>query len=596
MFTRNQVAIQSVQAVHTTSQLRQAVHRVLFRKLINNTFALNFIIWKDLKMRFRLSGLVTVFSAFFVLAGIDASAAPLPGASAARTGTLGSLTAMPPVNPPRTKYIGDDGSPIYRNILLLERSPYLRQHAHNPVDWRPWGPEALAEAEARGIPVFISLGYATCHWCHVMEEESFDNAEIAATLNRDFIAIKVDRETLPQVDAQYMIATQLLQGNGGWPNNLFLTPKAEPILAFGYATPPAFHEALNQVSTDWQHPEGNAAMRDQAASVSEFVRLISLQRGAAEEIDNRVFDAATSALLETHDDFQGGFGGSPKFPNETMITYMLDRYERDGDQAALDSAVNTLRAIVAGGIHDQVGGGFHRYAVDPNWRTPHFEKMLYNQALLTQNLLQAHRLDGDPIFARAARRALDYVIRDMTAPGGAFFAAEDADSSISPGSEKEEGAFYSWTYDQLEGAVGAGGVESVRVALGLDQPPTIPAGAVAHFDPQARPDFISLDPVLERLRIARESRPKPLTDTKVIAGWNGLMIAALAEGSVILNEPRYLQAAERAAAFISQQMLGPDGSLARAYANGPLEQGTIRDYAWLGLALVTLSDVTGNDA
>ena len=524
---------------------------------------------------------------------IPAIADPLPGARL-DTDALALIATAPPVSPPRTRYLDAAGAPLYTNRLVFERSPYLRQHAHNPVNWRPWGPEAFAEAEARGVQIFLSVGYATCHWCHVMEEESFDNTDIARVVNENFVPVKVDRETLPDIDSQYMLATQILTGRGGWPNNLFLMPDGQPIVSTSYQPPNAFLDTLNNLAQDWRNPEGRTAMAEQAASVSEFVRLIAGSRSAAQDITEAMFEKATAGLLEDHDDFLGGFGKGPKFPNETMIRYLLDRYERTGDRAAANAALLTLRHIAAGGIHDHVGGGFHRYAVDVNWRTPHFEKMLYNQGLLTRNYLQAFRLTKDPVFERAARRALDYVIRDMTAPEGAFYAAEDAVSPVKPGGKTEEGAYYAWTYDQLDNALGAQ-ADGVRALIGLDQQPTIPAGAVVHVSPDRPSDFAALDPMLERMRQARERRPHPIIDTKLIAGWNGLMIRALVDGAETLKEPRYLEAAKRATEFVTGQMLSPNGDLARAWAAGALEDGALRDYAWMGLALVALHDST-NDA
>lgn len=525
---------------------------------------------------------------------VPSRADPLPGLLSIPPSVAQQIGAAPAVQPPRTRYLDGAGTPIYRNRLILERSPYLRQHAHNPVNWHPWGDAALAEAKARGVPVFLSVGYATCHWCHVMEEESFDHTSVAEVLNTHYVAVKVDRETLPHIDAQYMLATQILDQRGGWPNNVFLTPEGKPIVAMGYAPRSIFIDALNGLSADWGQPEGQQAMREQADSVSELVSLISLRRTAAAQIDENVFAQTVAQTLGTHDDFEGGFGKAPKFPNETTILYLLDNYERTGDAAALQAALTSLRYMVAGGIHDQVGGGFHRYSTDSQWRTPHFEKMLYNQALITQALVQAYELTGDPVFERAARRALDYVIREMTAPEGGFYAAQDADSLIAPGGEMEEGAFYTWTYDQAAAAVGNGNVDAVRVALGLDKAPTIPTGSVAHLDPDGSADFAMLDPMLERMRVLREGRPHPLTDTKIIAGWNGLMIRTLADASVTLREPRYLAAAQGAAAFITARMLDGSGNLARAYASGPLEQGSVRDYAWLGLGEIALFDATGD--
>ncbi len=530
-------------------------------------------------------------AAALIAAAPAVHADPLPGAAPAAE--LQSIAGLPPVSPPRTRYLDAGGGPIYRNRLLLERSPYLRQHAHNPVNWFPWGDAALAEAARRDVPIFLSVGYATCHWCHVMEEESFDNADVAEILNRHYVAVKVDRETLPHIDAQYMLATQILDQRGGWPNNVFLMPGGEPVVAMGYAPPDMFARALLGMAADWRDPQGRTAMADQAASVAELVRLISLRRTAAGQVDETVFAQATADALALHDDFEGGFSRAPKFPNETTILSLLDRYERTGDGAALEAATRTLRHMVAGGIHDHVGGGFHRYATDNAWLTPHFEKMLYNQALVGQALVQAWQITGDPVFERAARRAFDYVLRDMTAPEGGFYAAEDADSRIAPGGEMEEGAFYTWNPDQLDAALGGEAITAASM-LGLDRPPTMPTGSIVHLDPAGGGvDAARLDPLLERMRRAREGRPHPLVDTKIIAGWNGLMIRTLADAGVAFGEPRYLAAAARAYDFVATRMLGADGELARAYADGPLERGSLRDYAWLGLGALALYDATG---
>ena len=251
---------------------------------------------------------------------LPAQADPLPGASL-DPAAVARIASATPVSPPRTRYTDASGGPIYTNRLVFERSPYLRQHAHNPVNWRPWGPEALAEAVARDVPIFLSVGYATCHWCHVMEEESFDNATIAEIMNRSFVPVKVDRETLPDIDSQYMIATQILTGRGGWPNNLFLMPDGQPIVSTSYQPPGIFTDALKGLADDWRDPTGRTAMAEQAASVAEFVRLIAGSRSAAQDVTEATFEKATAGLLADHDSFQGGFGKGPKFPNETMLRF-----------------------------------------------------------------------------------------------------------------------------------------------------------------------------------------------------------------------------------------------------------------------------------
>lgn len=497
---------------------------------------------------------------------------------------VAAYAAKGPAYVARTHLI-EAGRARYVNALIHEASPYLLQHAHNPVDWRPWSDETLAEATARNMPIFLSVGYATCHWCHVMEEESFDNETVAAVLNTYFIPVKMDREQRPDLDHIYITATQLQQGHAGWPNSVFLMPDGRPFHTGTYFPPEAFLQIVSALGDAWRDPDRRAEIEAVATRLSEAVQRITRMRSTMDTaLDAPVFERAVTRLEEMHNALQGGFSDSQQFPQEGFLLFLMDHWRRTGDARAREMALSTLDAIAAGGIHDHVGGGFHRYAVDPNWRTPHFEKMLYNQGQLSRAFVAGWEMTGAEPYRRAAQRTFDYVLRDMTDMAGAFYAAEDADS-LDPSGQREEGAFYVWTPAEA-------GAEA-RVLLGLDQPATMEAGAVAHLDPTVAADFAALDPVLERLRVLRDARPRPLRDDKVIAGWNGLMIRALAEGGEAFGDARRLEQASRAAEAVWNR-LWTGQRLARLWVGGEArEEATLDDYAWLGLGLVALADATG---
>lgn len=492
---------------------------------------------------------------------------------------------------PRT-HLKAGGKARFVNRLIEEASPYLLQHAHNPVDWHPWSPETLAKAARLDKPIFLSVGYATCHWCHVMEEESFDDVEVAALLNKGFIPVKIDREQMPALDHVFITATQLQQGHAGWPNSVFLMPDGRPFHTGTYFPRDAFTQVVGGIGQAWASGQRREEFERIAAELTEAVqRVTRLAQADAVALDNSVMIRAVDGLAGAWNDFEGGFSQTQQFPNEGFLLFLLDHWRRTGDAQALEIVRSTVAAIVAGGLHDHVGGGFHRYAVDPNWRTPHFEKMLYNQALLGRVLFEAWEVTRDAGLRRAAMRTFDYVLRDMTDGAGAFFAAEDADSLDADG-RREEGAFYAWTPEAAASIAGADAVET----LGLDQPPTIEAGAVIHFDPTGDLDFSAHDGLLERLRTAREARARPLRDDKVIAGWNGLMIRALADGGATFGEPRYIEAAARAGEAIWSR-LWADGRLSRFWAAGQARSpGALEDYAWLGLGYLALFDATGDEA
>ena len=523
-----------------------------------------------------------------------------PYAPALRDKLLDALAAKGESYQPRTHHLSPDGRPHYTNRLILEDSPYLLQHAHNPVDWYPWGDEAFERAKAENKPIFLSIGYSTCHWCHVMERESFEDVEIARRMNQYFVCVKVDRERRPDVDDFYMTAVHVLGQRGGWPMSSFLTPDGEPFFGATYFPPPRFADLLERVHAAWDGQRGQLV--DQARQITERVRRITAARGQAEELDSQVFDAAVAQLLEIHDDRLGGFGGAPKFPHESELLFLLARSLRHGDSTALAIAETSLDAMARGGIYDQVGGGFHRYSVDARWLVPHFEKMLYNQAHLARAYLAAYRLTAEPFYARVARQTLDYFLREMTDSGGGFYSATDADSSGA------EGEFFVWTPDELRAVLPAEDAELAIALWGVTAKGNFEGKNILHLT-RGLAGFAAakglelgallerVDALRERLWQVREEREHPLRDDKIVTAWNGMMITALAEGSEILGEERYLAAAIRAADFIWAENRRRDGGgdleLWRIHLAGSSSIPALQeDYAYLAEACLTLFDVT----
>ncbi len=552
-----------------------------------------------------IAGGLTV--ALLTVPNAPASAVPPPGA-APRPPELqarleATLAAMPADYEPRTEHLDADGGPLFLNRLILETSPYLRQHAHNPVDWYPWGEEAFERARADDKPVFLSIGYSTCHWCHVMERESFDNIEVARLMNEKFICIKVDREQRPDVDDIYMTAVQVTQQRGGWPMSSFLLPDRRPFFGATYFPPQQFVNLMQQVDAAWR--ERRDVLETTAAQITDLVRQITAARGAAKNLGRTVIGEAVEGLIASTDRVSGGFGGAPKFPNETNLLLLLEEALRTGDRRPLDAALVTLRAMARGGIYDQVGGGFHRYSVDGRWLVPHFEKMLYNQAHLLRAYALAYRLTGDPLLARVARETADYVLRDMTSPDGAFYSATDADSEAADG-ESVEGEFFIWTKAQLRDALEPADAELTirlfgvtdegnfehRNILFLDRPFDESAGDLG----LSLQDLLGrLDRIRERLYHIREERLHPLRDDKILTSWNGMMIRALAEAADALGEPVYAEAAARSAEFLWRHGRREDGGLWRVWLMGVAStSGLVQDYAHLAHAMVALYDVTGD--
>ena len=511
-----------------------------------------------------------------------------------------ALAAQPDNYRPRTEHFLDSGAPVYLNRLIAEQSPYLLQHAHNPVNWYPWGREAFDAAQASGKPIFISIGYATCHWCHVMERESFENEAIADILNEQFIAIKVDREQLPDVDANYMTVAQMLNGNGGWPLSIFATDTGAAFFAGTYFPPDAFTDLLGRVETAWT--DQNDALLAHAGEIADALARSQAVEAAATEVGTEQIESAVEALLSQHDDFQGGFGNAPKFPREPALLLLLEQARRSADGAALGAVHFTLQNMSAGGIHDQVGGGFHRYAVDPEWLVPHFEKMLYTQALLARNYLGAMQLLDAPDHHRTLRRMLDYVLRDMTSPDGGFYSATDADS------EGAEGTFFLWDEPQFDELLSAEDAEFAKKIWLVSEEGNFEERNILHLgdvelaDVARRMDMpqeqmlSQLDRISETLRVVREEREAPGLDDKIITAWNGLMITALAEVGDALNEPRYLDAAVRAANRVFEQNLDSDGNFWRVSYRGAVSVPAVQpDYAFMAEAALALFDVTRDE-
>ncbi len=502
------------------------------------------------------------------------------------------------------------------NKLAEEKSPYLLQHSGNPVDWYPWGPEAFEKARLENKPIFLSIGYSTCHWCHVMERESFENERIAEILNRGYVAIKVDREERPDVDRIYMTFVQATTGSGGWPMSVWLTPGLQPFFGGTYFPPenryghPGFASILSQIEDAWRTSRDQ--IEESAREVVEQLRKhADVEPGRAETIDTGVLDSGFFVFRRTFDPEKGGFGGAPKFPRPSVFDFLLRYHRRTGNPEALDMTLLTLREMAKGGMNDQLGGGFHRYSVDERWFVPHFEKMLYDQAQLASSYLHAFQISGDPQYADVARTIFDYVLRDMTDSEGGFYSAEDADSVIDPEEPqvKGEGAFYVWTDEEIRALVPEpeagwfchryGVAEGGNVVNDphqeftnrniLYEAATLEETA-RQFDRPLEEIQAGLDRAKRTLLEARSGRVRPHLDDKVLTSWNGLMISALALGGVVLDEPRYAEAARRAAEFLLARMYNPEtGILLRRYRQGESAiPGFLDDYALFAQALLDL--------
>ncbi len=537
------------------------------------------------------------------------------------------------------------------NRLAGEKSPYLRQHADNPVDWYPWGEEALAKARTEQKPIFLSIGYSTCHWCHVMAHESFENATVAEVLNRDFVPVKVDREERPDLDRVYMTYVQQTTGHGGWPMSVWLTPEGKPFYGGTYFAPddrhgrPGFVPVLNAITRHWQ--DDREKISAGAEEVVQALRRYAAEGGPAEISDTTApkaqplheaagdaFEKCYHYFYETYDEQWGGFGGAPKFPRASVINFLFRIAALQGIQSELGSsavamAERTLQRMAEGGLHDHVGGGFHRYSVDERWFVPHFEKMLYDQAQIALNYLEAKQAGGREVFAWLARDIFDYVRRDLTGPHGGFYSAEDADSPTVAGSSQEEGAgkqghaegaFYVWSKDEIDDVLGADAGffcahYGIKSGGNVEQDPQAEFTGknvlmqrqsllvtAREFNLEIETASQKLLAALRKLRGVRVRRPRPHLDDKVITAWNGLMISALAKAHQILGDEKigddttgdirstYLALATRAAEFIERELFDAKrGVLYRSWRDGRSEiEGFAEDYAYLIQALLDL--------
>jgi len=510
------------------------------------------------------------------------------------------------------------------NHLVDEKSPYLQQHAHNPVDWYPWGPDALARARTENKPILLSIGYSTCHWCHVMERESFSDETIAALMNRHFVCIKVDREERPDLDKIYITAVSAMTGSAGWPLNVFLTPQGHPFYGGTYFPPrarpgaPAWPEVLQTIAEHWTDPERNARLVASGTAVTDTLQAHLTWQTGDQPADNTLTEKALEHLRSSFDTRHGGFGRAPKFPSPSLLQLLLDlvRSERRGNADNTSPSIRvmaarTLHAMARGGIFDTLGGGFHRYATDDAWQVPHFEKMLYDNGQLLSVYAQACQMTGDETYADVTRKTADYVLRDLQHPGGGFYSAEDADSlpaQTSPQAEKKEGAYYTWRLAEIEGMLGK---DSGVLIHHSDLRPE----GNAHYDPHHEFDGLNIvyqahpleetaerfhqapetiKAVLERCRrklfTLRQQRPRPHRDEKILTAWNGLTISGLAQAYQTLGEDRWLQAARRSADFILDHLYDPARQvLYRRWCQGERKiPGMADDYAFLAQAFLDL--------
>jgi uncharacterized protein YyaL (SSP411 family) len=495
----------------------------------------------------------------------------------------------------------------YTNRLVTETSPYLLQHQHNPVDWYPWGPEALERSRQEDKPILLSIGYSACHWCHVMAHESFENPEIARLMNQNFVCIKVDREERPDIDSIYMTAVQMMTGHGGWPLTVFLRPDLKPFYGGTYFPPsdrhgmPGFGRLLLAVSDSYQNRK--AEVSASADAITDELRRINRFHQSPEMLTTEILDSALAALARNFDESNGGFGSAPKFPPSMNLMFLLRQHKRTGAAVALQMVELTLDKMASGGIYDHLGGGFHRYSVDQHWLVPHFEKMLYDNALLVRIYLYCYQATRKPRYRQVAEETLEYVMRDMTNPRGGFYSSEDADS------EGEEGKFYTWTPEEIVAVLGEENGRVVAGYFGVTREGNFEHGrsilTAAWDSPEAYAAERNIDVTAARSAItrgkkelfyARERRVRPGRDDKTLTAWNGLMMSAFAEAANILDRDDYRQIAVRNADFILNNMVR-DGRLMRTYRDGEAKLGAyLEDYAFVIEGLLSVYEATFDTA
>lgn len=506
------------------------------------------------------------------------------------------------------------------NKLINEKSPYLIQHAYNPVEWHPWGEEAFQKARDEDKPIFLSIGYSTCYWCHVMEREVFENEHIAATMNKLFVNIKVDREERPDVDRVYMSALQAMTGSGGWPMSMFLTTELKPFYGATYVPPtskyglPGFEDLIQQLATGWKTRRDE--VNESGEKILEHIREASQNITSTGELNKEMLLKGAQQFKNGFDEEYGGFGESPKFPRPPGINFLLRAYYRFEDSESLQMVIRTLLQMAKGGMYDHLGGGFHRYSVDRYWRVPHFEKMLYDQAQLAVNYLEAYQITGDNYFADITRDVLAYVGRVMSDANGGFYSAEDAESVIDPAEphEKEEGAFYVWSKSEIDALLGDD-AEIFNYFFGVNDYGNAPQGSDPHsvfveknilykahsisetsnkFERSTDEINNLLEESKKILFNAREKRPLPHKDDKILTSWNGLMISAFAKAYQVLNEPGYLEKAQKAADFILENLYNAaEKRLLHRWRDGEAKiDATLEDFSFFSQGLIDLYEAS----
>lgn len=480
----------------------------------------------------------------------------------------------------------------FTNRLISETSPYLLQHAHNPVDWYPWGEEAFARASAEDKPVLVSIGYSACHWCHVMEHESFEDPAVAAIMNEQFVCIKVDMEERPDVDQIYMNFVQLTTGRGGWPMNVFLTPDKRPFFGGTYFPPsprynmPSWPQILTSIAEAFKTKRDE--METSANNIVEELRRLSVVESSTSELSTDLLDAAFTSFTRTFDTVNGGFGGAPKFPPAMSLEFLMRYHKRTGDERALSIVTFTLDKMANGGIYDQLGGGFHRYVVDSIWLVPHFEKMLYDNAQLIRVYLHAFQVTGRDFYKRVAIDTLEYIKREMLDASGGFYSTQDADS------EGVEGKFFVWTPDEIEGILGIEKAKEFNDYFDVIADGNFEEANILNVKNRDSEQWERLHSCREKLFTEREKRIKPNRDEKILTAWNGLMLAAFADAAGVFDSEAYLEIAKRNADFISREMVR-DGRFLRTWKDGAAKlNGYVEDYANVADGLVVLFQVTGD--
>ena len=583
---------------------------------------------------FILLSLLTIsaYLLFFRISKIN-KAELLPGITELSPDLLDKFQKMKdkkgPVYRPRTRHLDSKGSPLFTNRLFLEKSPYLLQHAHNPVNWYPWGEKAFEEAKKKNRPVLLSVGYSTCHWCHVMEEESFEDLEIARYMNENYIAIKVDREERPDIDSIYMNAIQMIAGRGGWPMTVWLTPQKQIFYGGTYFPPRkgdrgasvGFLSLLKQLKKIYEEKPEDVTRTGE--NIKRILQKTLSPASDSDQIPNKkIFQDLISRLKKIWDPVYGGIKGAPKFPSSFPSRFLLRYYLKTQDKEILKAIQTTLNGMLNGGLHDHVGGGFHRYSTDEKWLVPHFEKMLYDQALLSLTYLEAYQLFKTESYKDTAVRILDYVIRDMQSKEGGFYSATDADSLVFESTnikkslshktisqtdteKRKEGLYFTWTPEEIDQALNKKQAELIKNYYGVTSVGNFEGRNIFYVSKELSKtakelnlDISEAKKLLtsswETLYQTRQLRPLPLRDEKVLSGWNGLMISAFVYGYVILNQKKYLLQAEKSARFILNNMY-KKGRLYRSWKEGiAYIPAYLDDYVFFISALLDLFEWTGN--